>query len=188
MARNFKICFDDGWGNKEVFVIQPNDFKSLMDEIYVRRPESRDKSLKCYYEDSDGDKISITKPSDFELFLEQNVNKIFAETNEETMRTPSNQSLQNSIPTVSTPPGFSNLEAKSSSVIEEIRRIHHDGILCDVCDKEVYGFRYKCLDCEEFDMCMDCEPKQIHKEHLLLRITNPIDGERNLRLQDVAEH
>lgn len=66
---------------------------------------------------------------------------------------------------------------------DEIRSIHHEGILCDVCDKDVYGFRYKCLDCEEFDICMDCQATQIHKEHLLLRITNPIDGEKNFELR-----
>lgn len=52
MARSFKICFDDGVGNKEVFVIKPSleDFESLREELYARKPEIRNKSLKCYYE------------------------------------------------------------------------------------------------------------------------------------------
>lgn len=125
--------------------------------------------------DSDGDKIIITKPTDFELFLETNINKIFAETNEETVWKSLNQSLLNTAP----------LNADAKSLIDEIRSIHHRGILCDVCDKDIYGFRYKCLDCDEFDMCMDCEPKQLHKEHLLLRITNPIDGDKNFELREV---
>lgn len=88
-----------------------------------------------------------------------------------------NQSLQN---IVTTDPTLNNVDATSL----EIRSIQHEGILCDVCDKDIYGFRYKCLDCEEFDMCMDCEPMQIHNKHLLLRITNPLDGERNLELRE----
>lgn len=136
--------------------------------------------LICFCTDSDGDKITITKASDFELFLEQNINKIFAETTEETVWKSLNESLVNTVPTAPT----SNFDAKSQST-DEIRSIYHEGILCDVCDKDIYGFRYKCLDCEEFDMCMDCEPRQIHKEHLLLRITNPMDGERNLQLREI---
>lgn len=146
--------------------------------------------LKHFLADSDGDKITITKPTDFELFLEADINKIFAETNEETVWKTLNQSLLNTVPTATiaatitptTAPSLSNYETQSVYT-DEIRRIHHQGILCDVCDKDVYGFRYKCLDCDEFDMCMDCEPKQIHKEHLLLRITNPIDGEKNFELR-----
>lgn len=118
--------------------------------------------------DSDGDKITITKATDFELFLEQNISKMNVEVIEGT--------AWKSIPTESAAPPRSN---------DEIRSIHHEGILCDVCDKDVYGFRYKCLDCEEFDMCMDCQTTQIHKEHLLLRITNPIDGEKNFELRVV---
>ena len=52
MSSNFKICFNDGSGSKEVFVVKPysEDFNSLMEEIYARKPELRNKSLKCYYE------------------------------------------------------------------------------------------------------------------------------------------
>lgn len=109
-----------------------------------------------------------------------NINKIYAETNEGTVWKDLNPSLLNTLPT----PTPSTVDAKSL-LTNEIRGIHHQGILCDVCDKDIYGFRYKCLDCDEFDMCMDCEPKQIHKEHLLLRITNPIDGEKNFELRVV---
>jgi len=181
MARSFKISFDDGLGTKDVFVIKPysEDFESLIEGFYARKPESRNKSLKYYYEDSDGDKVTLTNGSDFAIFLEQNINKIFAEINESTVWKSLNPSLLNTV--TYAPPG-TNVGAKSLYA-DEIRSIHHEGILCDVCDKDIYGFRYKCLDCEEFDMCMDCEPKQIHKEHLLLRITNPIDGEKNFHLQ-----
>lgn len=128
--------------------------------------------------DSDGDKIVINRPSDFAIFLEQNINKLFAEAAEETIWKFVNPSLLNTNPTNSS---TDNSET-TSSLIAEIRKIRHENIVCDICDKDVYGFRYKCLDCEEFDMCMDCEPKQIHMEHLILRIANPIEGEKNFHL------
>ncbi len=132
-----------------------------------------------FFTDTDGDKISISKASDFALFLEQNINKIYAEASEASAWASQNSSFSNTIPTAPNP---TNPDARSSNV-DEIRRIFHEGYLCDVCDKQIYGFRYKCLDCEEFDICMDCEPRQIHKEHFLLRISNPIDGANNFHLQ-----
>lgn len=118
---------------------------------------------------------------DFTLFLEQNINKIFVEASEDTVWKSMNPSLLNTVPASVSPAQQSNSDTKTS-YDDEIRNIRHTGILCDVCDKDVCGFRYKCLDCEEFDMCMDCEPKQIHMEHLLLRITNPIDGDKIFKL------
>lgn len=52
MARSFKISFDNGVDNKEVFAIKPNseDFESLKEELYTRKPELRNKLLKFYYE------------------------------------------------------------------------------------------------------------------------------------------
>lgn len=45
MARSFKICFDD-----EIFVVNSGDYGSLIEEIYTRKPDSRNRPLKCYYE------------------------------------------------------------------------------------------------------------------------------------------
>jgi len=38
--------------------------------------------------------------------------------------------------------------------------VKHPNIMCDVC-KNLVGdkTRYKCLDCENYDMCADCEAK-----------------------------
>ncbi len=52
MSRSFKIYFDDGFGQKEVFVVKPSsdDYRSLIEELYLQKPELRSKSLKCSYE------------------------------------------------------------------------------------------------------------------------------------------
>lgn len=52
MSRSFKISFDDHVGEKEVFAVKPisDDFDSLKEELYARKPEFRNKSLKFYYE------------------------------------------------------------------------------------------------------------------------------------------
>lgn len=33
----------------------------------------------------------------------------------------------------------------------------HPGVKCDLCRKGINGVRYKCLDCQDFDFCTDCE-------------------------------
>lgn len=52
MSRNFKISFAEGSDNKEIFVVKPalENLQSLVEELYARKPESRHKSLKFYYE------------------------------------------------------------------------------------------------------------------------------------------
>lgn len=43
-------------------------------------------------------------------------------------------------------------------------------ICCDGCDGPVVGYRYNCIQCPDFDLCMTCEAKMLHKEHVMLRI------------------
>merc|ERR1712173_179705 len=49
----------------------------------------------------------------------------------------------------------------------------HPGITCDGCQGKVSGFRYKCLVCEDFDLCKACEFSGLHPEHSVIRISNP---------------
>ncbi|XP_034240030.1 protein ref(2)P isoform X2 [Thrips palmi] len=46
----------------------------------------------------------------------------------------------------------------------------HPNVYCDGCNKHVPGHRYKCLECEDYDLCHECESQNIHKEHVMLRI------------------
>lgn len=52
MSRTFKIAYDDGTNSKEVFVIKPvlENLQSVADEVYARKPESRQQALTFYYE------------------------------------------------------------------------------------------------------------------------------------------
>lgn len=49
----------------------------------------------------------------------------------------------------------------------------HKRVSCDGCDGPVIGFRYKCMQCPDYDLCMSCENKQVHAQHLFMRIPSP---------------
>ena len=49
----------------------------------------------------------------------------------------------------------------------------HPGVTCDGCEKPVIGFRYKCVQCPDYDLCEKCEAKRIHPGHNMMRIATP---------------
>lgn len=109
--------------------------------------------------DEDGDIITIFNALDFGIFQEQKINKVFV--------VKSKSLVQESPITPTTAPVASASTA---------HRAHHANVICDGCDKEIYGYRYKCLECHDFDLCMACEPYQ-HAQHLMIRIADPNDAE-----------
>ncbi|XP_046490937.1 sequestosome-1 [Neodiprion pinetum] len=56
---------------------------------------------------------------------------------------------------------------------EQAQAIHID-IICDGCEKDVHGFRYKCIQCPNYDLCADCESKGLHPEHCMIRSPVPL--------------
>ncbi|KAK5982552.1 Sequestosome-1 [Trichostrongylus colubriformis] len=50
----------------------------------------------------------------------------------------------------------------------------HKNILCDVCDAEVTGTRYRCLLCVDYDLCQNCERTGVHAHHGMVRIVDPL--------------
>lgn len=113
--------------------------------------------------DADGDTVTIFNASDFGIFKDQMISKVFVVKNAavKSVQFQENPSIAPSAPTEST---------------SAPNRAYHKNVICDGCDKEIYGYRYKCLECADFDLCMECEPKQ-HNHHLMIRIAHPNDAE-----------
>lgn len=52
----------------------------------------------------------------------------------------------------------------------------HANVVCDGCNGSVRGFRYKCVQCPDFDLCQTCESKGMHKQHMMCRMANPVSS------------
>ena len=48
--------------------------------------------------------------------------------------------------------------------------------ICDGCDQPIFGLRYKCLVCPDYDLCEECETKALHSEHDMIRMECPTDS------------
>lgn len=85
------------------------------------------------------------------------------------------------MPIYSTPTSAS---VPSTPLTSKPNKALHLGVVCDGCDGDIVGFRYKCMDCFDFDLCMDCESKMMHSQHIMLRISNPDEIDmRRLKLR-----
>jgi len=50
----------------------------------------------------------------------------------------------------------------------------HHGVTCDACEKHpIEGYRYKCVVCDDYDLCGSCEAAGRHPGHNMMRIASP---------------
>jgi len=65
------------------------------------------------------------------------------------------------------------VKAPKTGFVQEDCQIH-SGVTCDSCNKKpIEGFRYKCVVCDDYDLCGDCEAAGRHPGHNMMRIANP---------------
>ena len=50
----------------------------------------------------------------------------------------------------------------------------HFGVTCDGCQGGVRGFRYKCMQCPDYDLCGKCEAAGQHPGHTFIRVNGPM--------------
>ena len=81
-----------------------------------------------------------------------------------------------------------NLNQKFENINQKIlNESIHIGFQCEKCKlSPIVGKRFKCTQCENFNICQKCEQEEFHSDHLLLQITTPdqdpiliISGKKN---------
>jgi len=55
----------------------------------------------------------------------------------------------------------------------------HTHVYCDVCNEQIVGIRYKCVNCVDYDLCQACEENNLKlgshdPEHLFLKVYKPV--------------
>ncbi|KAL5627612.1 hypothetical protein BROUX41_003765 [Berkeleyomyces rouxiae] len=66
------------------------------------------------------------------------------------------------------------LPSSVTAIMEGRHKMHH--ALCDGCDKTIFGIRYKCLDCPDWDFCSSCSStiSITHKGHRFVKLYEPM--------------
>ena len=69
----------------------------------------------------------------------------------------------------------------------------HPGVTCDACnEKPIVGYRYKCVVCDDYDLCESCKDKGIHSGHHMRKMSShgmqQIGGLREIRNPNIAKN
>ncbi|XP_006819842.1 sequestosome-1-like [Saccoglossus kowalevskii] len=59
-------------------------------------------------------------------------------------------------------------------------KVFHPGVICDGCEGRIYGPRFKCVVCPDYDLCKGCEEKGLHPEHEVIKIRKPQIGRSHM--------
>ena len=49
----------------------------------------------------------------------------------------------------------------------------HLGVTCDACEGPIYGTRFKCIVCPDYDLCYECKRNGCHMEHKMTTVRGP---------------
>uniref|UniRef100_A0A5S6QYC7 ZZ-type domain-containing protein n=1 Tax=Trichuris muris TaxID=70415 RepID=A0A5S6QYC7_TRIMR len=132
-------------------------FKEFTERLKTVVTDFSEATHQVTYDDEDGERITFS--TDMELLEAIRV----AETSSKVLRIYILDKSKQKGPTVTD--DLENPTYKSAV---------HPHVLCDVCDREIVGIRYKCLVCDDYDVCEQCEPTCVHDPgHIMLRICRP---------------
>ena len=82
-------------------------------------------------------------------------------------------------------------QAKMALAADSCKLAVHNNVTCDGCNMTpIIGFRYKCMQCPDYDLCQNCKSKHIHSEHMMQRMPNnncPGNAVENKRPRNIVE-
>lgn len=134
--------------------------------------------LFIFVTDEGNDKVMIYNEDDFRIYLEvSNGGVLYFVAKPKLNKNPSSAgaAAQVQFETNQQLPDFESLPSTSGrgGAGDNSSKQLHEGIICDGCDGPIYGYRYKCIQCVDYDLCIKCEGKSVHNEHVMLRIPEP---------------
>merc|ERR1711915_629300 len=158
---SYKVFLKDKENAEEVrrFVVDKDvstSFTYLQEKLYTVFPQLKQKIFSVSWTDEDGDNVTIGMDEELIIALTEMSGPVYklkvVVKNEEKF-------------------GNSGNYQKEST---EAKNLIHHGITCDSCEKTpIEGYRYKCVVCDDFDLCGNCEAAGLHPGHNMMRIANP---------------
>lgn len=145
----------------EASAIYSNTLKAIRDAFNL----DYDEKLNAYLKDDDNDLISITTDKELldEIKSAEQVNKllnIYFTTNNY-----NNEQIQTDWPNDDAENGSSETVLRYSATNIPDSQLINLGVLCDGCSDRIFGYRYNCTKCKDYDLCKSCYEKGMHKEH-----------------------
>ncbi|XP_058819496.1 protein ref(2)P [Topomyia yanbarensis] len=173
-----KVTIVQKSGEQENFVMSVtrhreicHSYENLKNEIVARYPGLvQSDEIKFYWIDDEGDEITIVNHADYFDYMDSSTangtqkRRIYVKGINKPKKVMIEESPMEGCST-------SKEESTQESLPEDVPI--HQNIICDVCDDIIRGHRYKCLQCFNYDLCMRCEAKYRHKDHLMVRIPTP---------------
>ncbi|XP_060818351.1 sequestosome-1 isoform X2 [Bombus pascuorum] len=125
-------------------------FNEFCQKIISIFPELSDKEFIVSWEDTEGDQILISSDEELQIARDEmrQHKKIYIKPLSPEKKVPSH----------------------------EKEKVVHSDVYCDGCDNDIVGFRYKCIQCEDYDLCEQCEIAQMHSHHYMIRMPHPIES------------
>jgi len=158
---SYKIFLKDKDNAEEVrrFVVDKDvstSFTYLQEKLCAVFPQLKQKIFSVSWTDEDGDNVTIGMDEELIIALTEMSGPVYK-----------------LIVFIKNEEKFGNGGNNQKETTEGKSLIHH-GITCDSCEKTpIEGYRYKCVVCDDFDLCGNCEAAGRHPGHNMMRIANP---------------
>jgi len=159
---SFKVFLKDSEsaGNDEVrrFVLDRDvstSFTYLQEKLCSVFPQLKQKNFSISWTDEDGDSVTIGLDEELIIALTEMPGPLY----KLVVNVKSQKKEEN--------PKQGKSDSSSENQI-------HPGVTCDSCEKQpIEGYRYKCVVCDDYDLCGSCEAAGRHPGHNMMRIANP---------------
>lgn len=159
--------------NLSVDPSQVGSYKSLTEKIQLAYGFNEKDEIRTYWQDDENELIGFTSDQELQYAIDvltaMKMSKPYDNTNKQTC-----------LFKVYVAKKASNTGKGPQCPRMNFQRGHHQGprthfgVVCDNCEGQVIGNRYKCLTCVDYDLCEECMGKKVHSEHAMDTIATPI--------------
>lgn len=168
---SLKVYVMEGENNVEIrrFEVDQGvitNYDYVRERFQMAIPKLREKVFKLLWQDNDGDEVTISSDEELMIALSEFKSSVC----KFIVRLPASADemhINVNIPNL--PDLFSSLTSFAGfcPLFAEIQA----EMACNSCKQPLTGIRYKCLECVRYYQCGECEHKQIHPDHMMLRLS-----------------